>query len=191
MKQQNNSKKLKKWVLIISAFAVATGGLLQLGSLDFQTTSAPVRVEAYSPPDERFTVQFPTDPEEKVEAIAVSDRTLQYQEYKSEADDTEYKVSYIDFPGIWKMAGSKTILTKSFHTLLDHEEQVEKVIQAELTHHQGNPSLHYHLIQAGKEVKGRLVIVGNTIYQLVVSYPKAIAQKIDTDRFLNSFRAIG
>jgi len=179
-------------MLILTAFAITSGTLFNFVCVDCdKKVQNASNWEAYSPADERFQVQFPADPEEKAEEIAVANKTLQYQEYKAEAKDTEYKVSYIDFPGIWKMVGSKKLLTKSFDALLDQEDGVEEVLHSELTNHHGNPSLNYHFKQAGKEVKGRLVIVGNTLYRLVVSYPKAVAEKIDSESFLNSFQAMG
>ncbi len=73
---------------------------------------------------------------------------------------------------------------------LENEQNVEKILEKEIIHHNGNTALSYHLKQDGKEVKGRFIIVGNTLYRMTVTYPSSVAEKIDPKSFLDSFRTI-
>jgi len=191
VEQKKSSKIGKKITFICVGLAVVLTSVFSFVCFDCdRQMHNPLEWQAFSPSDDRFEVKFPTDPKEDSQEISVSDKTLEYQEFKSEDKHAEYSVSYIDFPGMWKLVGSKKILAKSFDGLMEKEKEVEEILAQEHSSHKGEPSLHYHLKQAGKTVKGRLVVVGNTIYRVMVTYPETIADSIDTESFLDSFQPL-
>lgn len=192
MKQKKSSNFWKRSIIIFTCAAIGIGGCVGFLFHDMnQQMYNSSEWSAFSPEDQRFHVQFPSDPKEDVKEIDVADKKIEYQEYTSEIEDTQYMVSYIDFPGMWKMVGSKKLLNKSFDALIEHDQNVEQLISKEHSFHKGLPSLHYQLKQAGKDVRGRLIIAGNTIYRVTVAYPESIAEKVQIEAFLDSFQWLG
>lgn len=188
MKQKKSSKLWKKLIIICMGILLVCGGALGYILTDLKKQQYnPTTWQAYSATDDRFQVQFPADPKEDSKEMEIADKTLQYQELKAEANEAQYTVSYIDFPGIWKMIGTSKLLTKAFDGMLQQEQNVEELVKQELSDHKGYPSLNYHFKQDGKDVHGRLVIAGNTLYRITVTFPQTIAEKVQHQDFLESF----
>lgn len=183
MKQR---KFWKKFIIIFTCLTIVTGGALSYYLIDNQVQN-PSEWESFSSNDERFQAQFPKDPEETSKEISINDKTLEYHELSTEEKDASYSVSYVDFPGIWKIIGAKKILSKTLNGILEQEEKIEALLHQEISSHEGLPALNYRLKQDGKEVHGRLVVAGNTLYRVVVSHPLAAAEKVKPQAFLDSF----
>lgn len=180
-------KNWKKITTIFICLSLLVGGSLSYLFMNPKTPNVS-EWQAYSPGDQRFDVQFPKEPVESSEKMDIADKELEYNELKAEEEKATYSVSYVDFPGHWKWIGTQKLLTKSFDMFLENEQNVEKILEKEIIHHNGNTALSYHLKQDGKEVKGRFIIVGNTLYRMTVTYPSSVAEKIDPKSFLDSFR---
>lgn len=145
----------------------------------------------YSSVDDRFYVQFPSDPKETNERLDIANKTIDYHEVSSQDKDTLYSVSYIDFPGHWKWLGKEKLLTKSFDMFIENEKGIEEVVEKKLITYKGYSALTYRLKQDGKEIWGRFIVAGNTLYRVTVSYPLAVTEKIDVQPFLDSFQVKG
>ncbi len=182
-------KKLwKKYILIFTIiFFIVTGGVVKF-SLKNLKDSKPTKWEAYSSGDERFDVQFPSEPKESSEEMDIDNKKIQFNELSTESGDSVYAVSYVDFPGHWKLLGSKKLLTKAFDSYLENQKNVDEVLDQGISSHHGIPALDYHFKQAGKEVKGKFIIAGNTLYRITVTYPLAAAEKIKPEAFFDSFQ---
>jgi len=119
----------------------------------------------------------------------IANKKIDYHELRCEDKEAIYAVSYIDFPGHWKWLGTKNLLTKSFKMFVENEKNVEEVLQQELTTtQQGHSALVYRLKQDGKEIHGKFVIAGNTLYRASVTYPLAAVEKTQPEAFLDSFQ---
>lgn len=147
--------------------------------------------KSYSTSDDRFAIQFPKDPQETEEQLDIDNKKIDFHQLSAEDQETQYAVSYVDFPGHWKWLGTKKLLTKSFEMFLQNEKGVEEVLQQELTKHQGHTALIYRLKQDGKEIWGKFVVAGNTLYRVTVTYPMSLAGKIEPNTFLDSFQVKG
>jgi len=179
----------KRIILIFTCIAIVTGGVLGYLYLDQKTGIRKAsHWQAYSSSDQRFDVQFPSDPKESSERMDIANKKIDYHELSSEDNGALYAVSYIDFPGHWKWLGTNKLLTKSFEMFVANESNIEEVLQKELTTHQGHSALAYRLKQDGKEIQGKFVIAGNTLYRIAVTYPLAAAEKTQPEAFLDSFQ---
>lgn len=188
-------KLWKKCVLIITCAAVVAGGTLGLLYKNFeqemQEVAKPTTWQVYYPSDERFGIHFPSEPQEKEQQMVLAGKNFSYQELSTALDDSTYSVSYVDFPGHWKWIGSNKLLTKGFEAFIQNEQNVEALLRQEITTHHGFPALDYHLKQDGKEIKGKFVIAGNTLYRVTVKYPLAVAETVQPENFFNSFQING
>ncbi|NGX38517.1 MAG: hypothetical protein K1000chlam2_01691 [Chlamydiae bacterium] len=178
--------KLKKTILILTTLSLTAGGVLGYHFIDSKR-QADVS-QAYTSNDERFDAEFPSEPKESSEEMEVANKKIEYHQLSTEEGDSTYAVSYIDFPGYWKMLGTKKLLTKSFDAFVENEKNVEEVLDKQFDSHDGYLALIYRLKQNGKEIKGKFLIVGNTLYRITVTYPLAAAEKIHPNAFLDSFK---
>jgi len=194
-------KQIKFWkksILILTCAAVVAGGTIGLLYKDsFQqeaVVTAPQPQADWKPytSDQRgFGVQFPAEPTESDQQMVIQGKNIAYQELSAAFKETTYAVSYIDFPKHWKWIGTNKLLTKGFDAFIQSEQEVEALLKQELTTHRGLPALEYHLKQAGKEVKGKFLIVGNTLYRITVATPLALADTAQPDAFFSSFQVNG
>lgn len=160
---------------------------------DFQDQLIPLRHLKqwinYTSLDERFKIEFPTDPklESKKLEIPGVDQSLNYQEYSAEAKNIHYSVSYVDFPKKWRLLGAGTLLRKSLEILLISEKTSDSLINQNITEHKNFPALDYVLKQTDQEVRGRLILIGTTLYKLTVAYPGEAGENLQHQHFVESF----
>ncbi len=176
----------KKSILVLTLMSLLAGSFAY-----YFIPSKPKTEEAYSLDDKRFKAQFPKDPKATAEEMEVANNKIEYHELSVQDKNSLFAVSFIDFPGHWKLLGTDHLLNKSFDGFLESQKDVGEVLQKEITTHNGNPALAYKFKQAGKEIQGKFVIAGNTLYRVAVTYPLAAAQKIKPENFINSFEVLG
>lgn len=143
----------------------------------------------YAPQDARFTAHFPGDPtlESKQLEITKYKKTLSYQQLTAEDKNVTYTLSYMDFPKKWRMLGPKTLLTKILDFMIENEHPGHEVIQKGITQHGKHPAIAFQLKQVDKEIHGKLILVGTTLYRLTVTYPTQLANEFSPNQFLESF----
>ncbi|MCI0382102.1 MAG: RDD family protein [Chlamydiae bacterium] len=161
---------------------------------DYQGGLAPLKKSwsTHSYVTEKFEVEFPKKPVEEEKQLDVPDtnHTINYQEVRSETRDVSYAVSYLDFPKKWRLLGTGTLLRKSLEILISAEEGAELVTQ-KVVMHQNYPALDFIYKRADQEIKGRMVLIGTTLYRLAVSYPNEISEKLNPSQFIDSFKLPG
>lgn len=193
----NQIKLWKKCVLILTCGALVAGGafgFLYDNKKVQQQEEVVVEPEptlewhSYQSNDQRFAVHFPTEPTESDQQMVIQGKNISYQELSAGLNESTYAVSYIDFPGHWKWIGSSKLLTKGFDAFIQNEQDVEALLKQEITTFNGLPALEYRIRQAGKEVEGKFVIAGNTLYRITVSYPLAALENVQPDTFFGSFQ---
>jgi hypothetical protein len=185
----NKKKYCKNALLLLIVLGLVSGGTFHFLSRDVGNHMPPPTVwQAYASEDQRFEVQFPKEPQKSLQEMIIANKRIQFNEMRSEQDSAVYAVSYLDFPGHWKMLGTKKLLTRSFDYFLEEQPNVEAILHYDLSMHQGTPSLHYKLKQEGREVEGKFLISGNTLYRIAVSYPLAAKEAIQSGPFFDSFQ---
>ncbi|HSX11963.1 MAG TPA: RDD family protein [Rhabdochlamydiaceae bacterium] len=141
--------------------------------------------------NERFTIDFPKDPELQTKQLDVpkAGQTIDYQEYSVDAKDLNYSVSYVDFPGKWRLLGSNTLLKKSLELFVAHNKEPQELVSFDFTKHKQHPAIDFVIKKEDQDIHGRIVLVGTTLYKLAVAYPSDIEEKLHHGPFLDSFEA--
>lgn len=181
----SSNKIWKKILLIIIAFALVGSSTYFFLFNDFKKN--PKEWQAFAPENQRFNINFPKEPQKENKEMEIADKTIEYQEIKSEIKDILYSVSYIDFPSKWRWLGANTLLTKTYTYMMESESNIETIKESELTTFKGMPVLKYSFIKEGKEVHGRLILSGNTFYRLTVTQPQQLADVVHVNEFFDTF----
>jgi hypothetical protein len=190
--QKKTSWMRKLCAIAASAAFVMTaiyGNYLTLWSVGLDEGISPQEWVQYSPDDGGFKISFPTPPEENVKELVIPDsgKVLPYEELTStENEKILYSVSHMELPRRWRIAGNTTLLKGVLELLVKHTEGGE-LIEKELKKISGHRVLDYRMKQGGEEVKGRLIIVGPTLYKLSITYPPSHAEEMQQNPFLDSF----
>jgi uncharacterized RDD family membrane protein YckC len=137
----------------------------------------------------KFSIDFPTKPslEKRRLEVAKYKKAIEYFEYASLPNkDTAYCVGFIDIPAPYKWFASRTILHEALKTFVENTPGTELISQ-ELTYHDKNRAIDFHLKQNGLEVIGRFIVAHNTLYRLHITYHPSQAPHIEKDNFIDSF----
>lgn len=143
----------------------------------------------YAYDDAGFKVHFPNDPQEETKVLPIpeANKVLNYQELKTHQNkQVYYSVTYMDLPRKWKMAGSTTLLKGGLDIMVKYMPGTT-IIEKKFSTHQTHRSLDFRLQQGEQQVKGRLILVGTTLYKLTVTYPPSLEQELQDNPFLDSF----
>ena len=138
-----------------------------------------------------FTVHFPNNPQEESKQLTIPDssKVLNYEEISSQqTKDVLYSVSYMELPSKWRWAGSNTLLKGALDLFVKYNPVQTEVMEKEILLYQNHRALDFHLKQGDNEVKGRFILVDNTLYKLTVIYPSSLREQVQQGGpFLNSF----
>jgi uncharacterized RDD family membrane protein YckC len=190
--QKNISWKRKLFAFAASsAFVLAAiyGNVLTLWSVGLEKGISVDGWVQYSSNDVGFKVSFPTDPEHESKELVIpnSGKVLNYKEISSEeSGKISYKLNHMELPRKWRLAGNTTLLKGVLDALVKHTKGAE-LLEKEFTMHQGYRALDFRLKQGENEMKGRILIVGGTLYKLTIDYPSSIAKEMAENPFINSF----
>lgn len=142
----------------------------------------------------RFSIDMPRAPEVQMSEFPVPPAgiTLSMSVYNAPVDDeaTEYyTVSHVTLPRSWLLAGSKKILFSGLY--LKYETRFgSDVLSKKLTSHwEKYPAVDFVAKVNGKFVQGRLVLVGNKLFQVTKTGPKKAQMTAESpeDNFIISF----
>ena len=138
-----------------------------------------------------FTVNFPSNPQEESKQLEIPDagKVLNYEEVSTQhTKDVLYSVSYMELPSKWRWAGSNTLLKGALDLLVKYAEMPTEVLSREIFLYQNHRAIDFHLKQGESEVRGRFILVDNTLYKLTVVYPETVKDKVEQGTpFLDSF----
>lgn len=139
----------------------------------------------YTHEQKGFSIYFPDEPKEAKKPLTPSGETgLSITEMTSKEKKQIYSLSFIKLPKKWGLAGDNTILKVALDLIVKHSKDAT-IVSKELTNYQGLKAIDYTMMVDGKEVSGRLLIHGNTLYRLNVEYPQGA--KVAKEEFLSSF----
>ncbi len=174
-----------------SAFVMAAiyGNVLALWSVGLEKGISPEGWVQYSSDDAGFKVSFPTDPESASKELVIPDsgKVLPYQEITSIEDEKfHYAVAHLELPRKWRLAGNTTLLKGVLDQMVKHLEGAQ-LIEKEFKMYGSHRVLDFRMSQEKEEMKGRLIIVGGTLYKLTIVYPPSHAKELEGNPFLDSF----
>lgn len=137
---------------------------------------------------EGFKISFPNDFQHESKQIIIPNtgKVLDYEEVTSaESKKVHYSLNYMNIPRKWKLAGNATVLKYALDALVKNSENTT-LLTKEFTLHQNHRSLDFVLQQGENQVRGRMVIVENTLYKLMIVYPPNKAEEMATNPFIDS-----
>lgn len=195
--RQKKVGKLRVFAGIILFFSLFGGSFFEkeitVATTGFEKYKAVEGWKEYTPVDGKFTVIFPHDPKHETGILPVpsQNKNLSYEEFKSyQTKKVYYSVSYIDLPKKWKIVGSNKLLLGAMDMIVSHTPDAKLVNQG-LTKHKNLRALDFHMVQGDEEIKGRLILVGTTLFRLTAVYPPALAHQLQHQEFVNSFEIHG
>ncbi|MGE5196407.1 MAG: RDD family protein [Anaerolineae bacterium] len=145
----------------------------------------------YASSEGGFSVDFPTEPEQELKylEIAMANRTLSYNEYRSSQEDPHisYAVSHIQLPRRFGFAPSNTLLKGALQVIVESEPGAI-LVSKQFSKFRGLPALDFLYKQGSQEeICGRLILVKNKLFKLTVVYPSSYASELKSVEFLESF----
>ncbi|MES2345009.1 MAG: hypothetical protein V4494_03615 [Chlamydiota bacterium] len=174
-------------IFILGGFLASTVNEFSSG---FETHQKNAGWEYYISQDRGFTVQLPDSPsiETRQLYVAQADKTLNYNEYKSMGThNTYYCVSFMDFPNRWRIVGSNKLLNTAFDILLKNEEGT-KLVSKTSVQHKIYPAIEFIVKKGNEEMRGRLILVGNTFYKVMQVSSSSAQDNHQFEDFLSSFQ---
>ena len=188
--EEKFKKKSKIYKLLLVAFAVIFGITLLYRADWIGGSQSSIKWERVSPIGSRFAVSFPTSPQQLDKQLRVpgGGRPMHYQELVAEVRGANYSVSYLDFPRKWKLIGSHSLMRKSLDLLMAHEGKDRLLTSQKFVTHRGYPALDYVAKEGDREIHGRLVVVGNTLFKIDVNHSNGMDAAQDS--FVASFDPI-
>jgi hypothetical protein len=135
----------------------------------------------------KFQVQFPNKPveQEPKQFDVPSGDPVHVSELKSHKQ-AEFSVSYLDLPKKWKLFGANTLLKGAMKVVHEYMPGAE-LIEKKLVKHKNYPAMDFKMRDGKKEIEGRLILVGNTLYKLWVVYSPETPREQQHEVFLGSF----
>lgn len=135
-----------------------------------------------------FRVFFPIDPkrESKYFILPNTGKKIVYEEIFTNQDQTKYSLTHGVIPRKWKLAGNVALLKMFVEKLMKTSPDL-KLLEQHYIMHRGHRALEYKLSQGDQEIRGRVMIVGNKMYRLMITYLPEQCSTKDQSIFLESF----
>lgn len=139
----------------------------------------------------QFQVTFPSYPTHETDNIQILDSTItfKYDSYLTETSDgTTYFVSTVTYPFEIDTSSPETNLEGSLNGMVASSEGSEVVFSG-FTYFDGYRALDYKIKNTNENIylQGKIILVDQTLYQLMVSYELVNFNKTNYDKFINSF----
>ncbi|MBD3245219.1 MAG: hypothetical protein GF335_04460 [Candidatus Moranbacteria bacterium] len=149
----------------------------------------------FNSPIGQFEVLFPKYPSHRTQEVTVSNTgvSVDMEEYTSKKDDSEiYSLFYNDYPkSIDLTSNPKSNLENSLNAMLSSVEG-SQLISSKISDYGKHKALDFVLKVPQEElmVKGRIILAGQEMYQLYVTYQKDKNVQKNYQRFINSFEIL-
>jgi len=145
----------------------------------------------YLPKEGDFTIKFPKRPDFTSRELPIpkSEETLPYHEYTSEDGLIKASVSYTVLPDNWLKWGSGMVLKGALKVIMDDTKNAH-LIGSGSNSVKSFPALDFERRQGDLQTAGTLVLVGNTLYKIEITYPEKELHQVKDKiaPFINSFQ---
>lgn len=191
---QKKTSWARKLCAIVTSAAFLVSGMysnaLTMWGMGLNRGISPEEWVHYTSAYAGFKVSFPTDPQEASKELVIpgSGKVLNYEELTSvEGNKVHYSVSYMELPRRWRLAGDAALLKGVLDVMVKHTEGSE-LVEKGFNKFDGYRVLDFRMKEGtDQEEKGRLLIVGQTLFKLSIAYPPSYSEKMQESPFLNSF----
>lgn len=141
----------------------------------------------------QFKATFPTYPTHETENQEITDNVvLKMDSYTSVvADNTSYAINFATYPLGIDVSDAETSLEGGINGIVAAYTG-NKLIFSDFTVFSGHKAINY-LIENKNEgifLKGKNILAGQTLYQLMVAYPNGSYNDADYNKFINSFQLL-
>lgn len=136
----------------------------------------------------QFAAEFPTYPSHDTDSFNAPgiDASIRYDSYSSEADGVYYAVNVFSYPPEVDTSVPDNNLEGSLNGMLTTTES--ELISSSLGYFKGHRAMDFSMYSKdGVNIKGKIVAVDNTFYQMMAAYESADANASDFQKFINSF----
>jgi hypothetical protein len=164
-----------------------------VGTQSIETTSVARTSswEEFRSPTGTFSVLFPRYPSHSSEVVKLPDTQLavMYDSYVStDTNGTAYLINVSEYPPEVDISNPTANLEGALNGMVAANEGGQ-LLSSNMTVYKEYPAIDY-LVQAGDVgLKGRIVLVGHKMYQLMVSYHEATHDAQAYSTFIESFEA--
>jgi len=146
---------------------------------------------AFAPKEESFTAAFPKKPEKTVRDLPIpgGEESLPYKEYICDIDgDKRFSVSYTTLPDGWLKYGNSLVLGGALKVVMKELGKVQ-LVGKESTIFKTFPALDYEHYSKTTETAGTLILVGNILYKVEMTYPLENHNKVQDElaNFIENF----
>ena len=186
-------QKITYWRYIIALIMACTAGSGLFYGKDFSEVAVQYEQKVagkgwieYVAENGKFSVHFPKKPqviEQKVEVP--NGDPIKLSEFKAEKDVT-FSVSYLDLPRKWRLFSSNTLLKGAMKVVNEHMPGTQ-LIDSKIVKHKNYPAMDFKMKEGSNTIEGRLILVGNTLYRLMVVYYPDTPKKLQHETFVSSF----
>jgi hypothetical protein len=177
---------MRKTVIFASALLLAIGLLACSGAPKFSEFKSEAG---------KFTVMAPAVLLEETQTLETQAGKIDLHVFSTQSDDIGYFVSYCDYPQeIVQRGNPETMLDGSRDGALSNAKgTLVSETKITLEGHPGRELLMEAKDESGRSatIKGRLFMVKNRLYQVMVVAPKARESGDVMDRFIKSFKLLG
>ncbi|MBP9841020.1 MAG: RDD family protein [Simkaniaceae bacterium] len=152
-----------------------------------------LRWKKFTAPQGDFTINFPKLPKEESRKLPIpnSKNTLPYTEFQcTHTSGTNYSISYTILPSKWLKYSSSLVLKGSLRFINKHIGKSE-IVSKRVHRFKSLPALDYTLFNGEVEQRGKLILIGNTLYKIEVTYRPSQKESVEKtlNAFLNSFES--
>lgn len=142
--------------------------------------------------DHPFKVAFPESPADGKGTLQLPGRnnSLEFKELRSTTmEGVVYSLSYLDLPKRWMIFRAHTILGTALKLITEQNFEAEIVANTK-TEHGAHPAIDFTIKEGGSKQQGRMILVGNTLYRLMVIAPENVEiGEQHVQPFVSSFEA--
>lgn len=150
--------------------------------------------KSYNDPEGAYSIQFPGAPEAESTQLSIpkSKDKLPFHaiKYQLDKEGIEYSLNYTVLPNNWLKWKPSLLLRGALKVLTSHLSEGKIVKKTTESHHK-YPALGYTLKKKNNlQCAGRLVLVGNVLYKIDMTYPQELEGDIQEhlNAFLDSFQ---
>lgn len=181
---------MKKLLLILLVAGIGVGGYISYQKTHPKSFHLAIKKgmgfekwKTVAPKEENFEAAFPEKPETITRDLPIpgGEDALPYKEFlcKTEGNKT-YSVSYTTLPGGWLKYGNSLVLGGALKVIMKELGKVQ-LVGKETTKFQSFPALDYEHYSEKMETAGILVLVGNVLYKVEMSYPLEMHDKVQDE----------
>jgi len=148
----------------------------------------------FTPKEESFSAAFPKDPKESSRDLEIpgSEESLPYREFICELEgNKKFSVSYTTLPDGWLKYGNSLVLGGALKVIMKELGKVQ-LVGKESGVFKTFPSLDYEHYSTDTETAGTLVLVGNILYKIEMTYPLEMHDHVQDEiaNFIENFTPI-